>query len=106
VHRVVGMSGMYDIRGMTRGVTNDLVYQCNPAEFIPNEWQADRLQALQRMDIIMAVGRGDPALEDNRAMSGILWGKGIGNALREWDGHAHDWPWWEDMIVRYVGGHD
>jgi esterase/lipase superfamily enzyme len=35
-----------------------------------------------------------------------LWGKGIGNALRIWDGHAHDWPHWEDMVRTYIGGHD
>jgi len=26
--------------------------------------------------------------------------------LRIWDGWAHDWPWWRDMIRTYVGGHD
>ena len=33
-------------------------------------------------------------------------GKGIGNALRIWNGHAHDWPIWEKMIRLYIGGHD
>ena len=32
--------------------------------------------------------------------------KGIGNALRLWDGWAHDWPWWHQMIRLYMGGHD
>ena len=34
----------------------------------------------------------------------ILWDKGIGNALRVWDGHAHDWPFWEKMIRTYMAG--
>jgi esterase/lipase superfamily enzyme len=34
-----------------------------------------------------------------------LWEKGVGNALRIWDGWAHDWPWWRDMIRTYAGGH-
>lgn len=106
VDRVIGMSGMYDIRGMTGGVTDDLVYQVNPPQFVANEWEPERLAALRRMDIILAVGEHDPAAADNRAFSGILWRQGIGNALRIWDGFAHDWPWWEQMIVRYVGGHD
>ena len=43
---------------------------------------------------------------NNREFSGVLWNKGIGNALREWDGWSHDWPYWENMIRAYVGGHD
>jgi len=82
------------------------VYKCNPAAFIPNEWQQERLDALRRQDIIIAIGRGDPSYAENEAFSGALWRKGIGNAFRIWDGHAHDWPWWERMIVKYVGGHD
>ena len=65
-----------------------------------------RLAAFQQQDIILAVGEHDPACENNREMSGILWGKGIGNALRIWDGWAHDWPYWEKMIRLYIGGHD
>ena len=44
--------------------------------------------------------------ENNRAFSAILWSKGIGNALRVWNGWAHDWPYWERMIRQYIGGHD
>jgi esterase/lipase superfamily enzyme len=58
------------------------------------------------MDIILAVGREDSALGNNQYFSGILWEKGIGNALRIWDGWAHDWPWWRQMIRIYIGGHD
>lgn len=106
VHRLIGMSGMYDIKSMTDNYSDDLVYQCNPFDFIVHEWQQERLNALRRQDIILAIGRDDPAHDDNQALSKRLWEKGIGNALRVWDGRAHDWPWWEQMIVTYVGGHD
>ena len=46
------------------------------------------------------------SIHNNREFSGVLWQKGIGNALREWDGWSHDWPYWENMIRAYVGGHD
>jgi esterase/lipase superfamily enzyme len=39
-------------------------------------------------------------------MSRVLWGKGIGNALREWDGWAHDWDYWRRMFTLYINGHD
>jgi esterase/lipase superfamily enzyme len=106
VNRIIGMSGMYDIGGMADDVQDDLVYQYNPHAFIGNEWEQHRLDALRRQDIIMAIGDGDPMVHENREFSGILWNKGIGHALRVWNGFAHDWPWWEKMIVRYVGGHD
>lgn len=105
-HRAIGMSGMYDIRGMTDGYSDGTVYACNPMEFMANEWDPARLEAFRRQDLILATGRGDPHYGENEALSAILWGKGIGNALRIWDGWCHDWPYWERMILKYVGGHD
>ena len=61
---------------------------------------------MRRIDIIMAIGRDDPSYRNNEEFSALLWSKGVGNALRVWDGGAHDWPYWEKMIRMYVGGHD
>jgi esterase/lipase superfamily enzyme len=106
VHRIIGMSGLYDIKGMTNGYSDHNVYACNPADFIRHEHEPGRLAALRRQDIILAVGRDDPNYRDNAEFSATLWGKGIGNALRTWDGWAHDWPYWERMIRLYLPGHD
>jgi esterase/lipase superfamily enzyme len=106
VQRIIGMSGTYDITGMTGGYSDANVYACNPFAFIPNEHDAARLAALRKQDIIIAIGSGDPHIEQNIDFSGLLWEKGIGNALRVWNGWAHDWPYWEEMILKYVGGHD
>lgn len=106
VNRILAMSGIYDISRFTNGYSDDNVYFNNPAAYIPNEHDPHRLSQLQRLDIIMAVGRDDRLVESARDLSGKLWGKGIGNALREWDGWAHDWPYWQRMLVLYVGGHD
>ena len=106
MNRIIGMSGTYDIRRLTGGCSDHHVYACNPVEFLAQEHEPWRLRALQRQDIVLAVGRTDPAYPDNEALSAVLWGKGIGNALRIWDGWAHDWPYWERMIRLYIGGHD
>lgn len=106
VHRIVAMSGPTDMSGWFGGAHSWATHAVNPAAFMRHEHDPARLAAFRRQDIILAVGRDDPFAVDNRAFSGMLWGKGIGNALREWDGHAHDWPWWERMIRLYVGGHD
>ena len=106
VDRVIGLSGMYDIREMTEGYSDPNVYHYNPAAFIPGENDPDRLRALQHVQIIMAIGRDDPMRWSNDDFSGKLWSKGIWHALRIWDGWAHDWPYWREMIRVYVNGPD
>ncbi len=106
VCRVVSMSGLCDIRMFTGGHGGGDIYFTNPADFVAHEHDHRRLEAMRRMDIILAVGNGDRLVHQNRALSGALWGKGVGNALREWDGFAHDWPVWHRMINLYVGGRD
>jgi esterase/lipase superfamily enzyme len=106
VGRTVGMSGLYDIREQTGGYSDELVYAFNPPDFVMGEHDPGRLEALRRLDIVLAIGRDDPMRGNNDYFSGRLWSKGIGNALRLWDGWAHDWPYWQQMIRAYIGGHD
>jgi esterase/lipase superfamily enzyme len=106
VRRIVALSGLYDIRRFTGGYSDDNVYFNNPMQYIPNEHEAHRLDLLRTLDIVMATGREDNLMQSARDLSGALWGKGIGNALREWDGWAHDWLYWQKMIQLYVNGHD
>ena len=106
VNRVLSMSGLTDIKMFLGGYHNETIYFQNPVDFIPNEHDGWRIDRLREQDIVLAVGNGDRLLHQNRELSGKLWGKGIGNALREWDGFAHDWPVWYDMVNRYIGGHD
>lgn len=106
VNRIISMSGLCDIRRFCRGYHDELVYYHNPIEFLANEHEGWRLDALRRQDVILAVGKDDGLLHQNRQLSGVLWNKGIGNALREWDGFSHDWPYWQKMITLYIGGHD
>jgi esterase/lipase superfamily enzyme len=104
VNRVIGLSGLYDIKRLTDGYTDDNVYYNDPSHFILNEHDPWRLDALRRMNIILTIGKDDPSRANNEHLSSALWQKGIGNALRLWDGWAHDWPWWREMIVRYIDG--
>lgn len=106
VDRIIAMSGLFDIRRFTGGYSDLTVYHQNPAEFIAHEHDSYRLDQLRHIDIIMATGREDQLLNSARDFSGILWGKGIGNALREWDGWSHDWPYWQKMMQAYINGHD
>ncbi|MEO7457915.1 MAG: alpha/beta hydrolase-fold protein [Gemmatimonadaceae bacterium] len=106
VSRAIGLSGVYDIREVTNGETNEQVYPWNPAEFVMGEHDGERLAAMQRMDIILAIGRDDPLRGNSEYFSDRLFTKGIWNALRIWDGWSHDWPYWRQMIGTYIGGSD
>jgi esterase/lipase superfamily enzyme len=104
VSRTVALSGLYDIKRLTRGYSDDNVYYNDPSHFILHEHDSQRLDALRRIDIILAVGRDDPNIDNNRFLSQALWDKGIANSLHVWDGWNHDWPWWRDMIRMYIAG--
>ncbi len=106
VGRVLTMSGVYDIKRFTDGFHNEMIYFHNPVDYLPNEHDPWRLAQLRRMDIILSIGRDDPNRGNVEYFSGQLWNKGIGNALRLWDGWSHDWPYWQKMILAYIGGHD
>jgi len=104
VGRAIGLSGLYDIREQTDGYSDPTVYAYNPADFVLQEHEPWRLEALRRQEIVLAIGRDDPMRGNNEYFSGRLWAKNIWHALRIWDGWAHDWPWWREMVVRYVDG--
>lgn len=106
VGRLVGLSGTYDIRRLTGGYSDQNTYQVNPIAFMAHEHDPARLEAFRRQDLIFVIGRDDPMYPNNAEFSGLLWSKGIGNALRVWDGWAHDWPYWENMVRLYLRGHD
>ena len=106
VSRAIGLSGVYDIREVTDGYTDQYVYPYNPAEFILNETDPDRLAAMHRLDIVLAIGQDDSLRGNSEYFSGRLWSTGIWHALRIWDGWAHDWPYWRQMIRTYINGSD
>ncbi len=105
VRRVVAMSGLYDLRRFF-GVYTQGLYFHNPVDFVPNLSDAWTLDRLREIDFIFVTGRDDPAAWSNELLSRQLWDKGVGNALRLWDGWCHDWPYWMQMINQYIGGHN
>lgn len=106
VGRTIGMSGIYDVERWTDGYYDENIYANSPCDFIPNEHDWARLEALRNLDTILVAGRDDSLRYSSERLSKALWDKGIGNALRLWDGWAHDWQYWEQMLLAYIGGHD
>ena len=105
VNRLLCLHGLYDLRRFFSHYT-EAVYFHNPVDFLQNlddDWSLDRLR---EADIILVTSQHDPSLGSNEQLSRILWNKGVGNALRVWDGWTHEWPFWHQMINMYIGGHD
>jgi esterase/lipase superfamily enzyme len=106
IRRTIGLSGIYDLRNFVDGYYDDNIYFNNPVDFTAHLHAPDQIEALRRQDIIIVTGQDDANRGSSERLSANLWRHGVGNALRIWDGWAHDWPWWRDQIRMYIGGHD
>jgi esterase/lipase superfamily enzyme len=104
--RTLAFSGKYDMSSFFGGYYDNNIYFNTPSHFIPQMNDPARLEQLRRLNIIIAVGKDDPNIENNRALSAALWNKNIWHAYREWDGWSHDWPYWQQMIRLYIQGND
>lgn len=105
-NRVLGFAGYYDMRRFLDGYYDEEVYYHNPVQLVQGLQPGQLLDDIRRLDIIMAIGRDDSAAATNTALSEALWSKNIWHAMRWWDGWAHDWPFWSQMITMYVNGAD
>jgi esterase/lipase superfamily enzyme len=106
VDRVVGLSGYYDATRFLGPESGEAAYFVNPMAFVDGIRDERQRALIQRLDLILAVGRDDASYANNMAFSGLLWGQGIWHALRVWDGWSHDWPYWREMVLHYIGGPD
>jgi esterase/lipase superfamily enzyme len=102
--RLIGLSGVYDTAVWVDGYYDDDLYFVNPMDFMRNVHDPNQLEQLRALDIIIAIGREDEHFGHNAEFSQVLWDKGIWHAFRAWDGWAHDWPYWHEMIQLYIGG--
>ncbi len=104
--RALGMSGIYDIRSWVHGYSDENIYYNNPIDYVKNANDPHHLHRLRQVELILAVGEQDPNFGHNRYFSELLWQKNVWHAFRVWDGWSHDWPWWRQMVQRYLGGAD
>ena len=104
-HRVIAMSGTYDLRRFLGGEWNDDFYYSSPLHFLPDLREAEHLDQLRRCFILLATGEGrweDPG--ESWRMAEVLGAKGVPNRVDAWgsDWH-HDWPTWRQMLPKYLG---
>jgi esterase/lipase superfamily enzyme len=99
----IGLSGAYDTKKFLNGYHDDNVFYTNLVEFLPGLNDEAYLGPMRAQHPkVIATGADDANVEDSRRVGGLLRAKGIDVALDIWPGWAHDWPYWKDMMRRYL----
>ncbi|HUQ41748.1 MAG TPA: alpha/beta fold hydrolase [Candidatus Limnocylindrales bacterium] len=102
VRKVIGLSGAYDLSRWLDGKREGDAYFANPIAFLPNLTDDRYLGPLRATEFVIATGRDDRNVEDSRRVATILQEKGVPASLHVWDGWAHDWPYWKEMVDAYL----
>ncbi|MFW0718757.1 esterase family protein [Pedobacter sp. N23S346] len=107
--KTVGISGRYDLtqcqppfHDLLNGFRDDLVYYNMPEQYLTNLNDANVINQIKNMEIIIAVGETDPFLESNKYISKVLSEKGIANNFYTWDSDAHRPHYWRKMAPLYI----
>jgi len=99
----LGMSGAYSTSHWLDGYVDDEVYFNDPLMFVPNLHEERYLAPMRDWPIkAIITGRDDQNSGESIRLGEALRQKGVSVDLQVWDGWAHDWPYWKDMLRRYV----
>jgi len=99
----IAWSGAYDTSPWLDGYYDDSTYFTNLFAFLPGLTDEAYLGPLRAQHPkVIATGDQDPNVEDSRRLAGLLRDKGVQVGLEIWPGWAHDWPYWKDMMRRYL----
>ena len=110
--RTVGMSGPYDMAQMSEpydtfrwifDYNDDDIKECNPVPYVKTAGD-QQIEKIKKMDIIFAIGETDPLLRGNQMFDEALNERNVPHSFRVWGGFAHDWPYWHEMVLHYIGG--
>ena len=99
----VGMSGVYDNSRWLDGYHDQETYLTNPLAFAPGLQEERDLGPLRAMaPKVIVTGREDPNVKDSVRLAEALRTRGVDVRLDLWEGWAHDWPYWREMMRAYL----
>ncbi|NCD70254.1 esterase family protein [Mucilaginibacter agri] len=108
-NKLVCMSGRYDLtrsvqyfRDLFNGYHNQDIYFNMPRQFMANMEDQCMLDAIRRLDMLIAIGETDPFMPDNYDFSEALGWKGINHKFYTWQGYAHSPKSWRKMAPLYL----
>jgi len=101
-------SGRYDLtidiehfRDLLSGWRDEALFYHTPTRYLPS-LRGWRLKALRQMDIVLAIGREDPFLQNNHRLCDVLTSLQVPHQLHEWAGRAHSARYWRAMVPLYL----
>lgn len=105
----IGMSGVYDLRGVGWGDTGEAFHYANPADSVEGLVDGPHLDWLRsRLSLLLLAGQGEwedatGALASTRHLADLARARGLRVELDVW-GHdvPHDWPSWAAMIAHHL----
>ena len=98
VKKAIGLSGAYDTSTWLDRKREGEAYFLNPLAFLPYLEDERYLAPLRQTEIVIATGHDDRNADESRRLAAILQEKGVPASLHIWDGWAHDWPYWKEMV--------
>jgi esterase/lipase superfamily enzyme len=107
--KVVALSGRYDLTrpvgpfpDLFNGYYDEDIYFHMPNHFLSQLSDWDQLEAIRRMEVVVAVGETDPFRESSEQLSQRLWEKGVWHTFALWEGEAHKARHWRQMVRLYL----
>jgi len=97
------MSAPYNIFDWIHHYSDDDVLQSNPVQLVKSLSRA-QIEKLAGVEMIFPIGQTDPLYEGSRLLADAMKEKQLPHAFITWDGFAHDWPYWKQMISLYLDG--
>jgi esterase/lipase superfamily enzyme len=105
VKRCYALSGVYDMKRFMDGMYDENFYFNNPVDYMANMDDAWTRGHLRSCEIHLATGHGP--WEDKGPtyrLAETLRHKGIPHFLDDWGARGgHDWPYWKQQMVEYLG---
>ena len=98
VNKAVCLSGAYDMTTWLDGYHEGDGYYVDPLAFLPGLADERYLAPMRQTEFVIATGEQDRNVNDSRRLAALLQQKGVPADLHLWDGWAHDWPFWKEMV--------
>ncbi len=104
VHKVVALSGRYNMHGYLGDYHDDNLYYNSPFDYIGGLQSGEYKDQLGQQEIYLYTGLSDLAvcLNETRQLHELLNSKGVSNYLSVWDSFEHDWPDWKRQIREHI----
>jgi esterase/lipase superfamily enzyme len=99
----IALSGAFDTTPWLDGYSDPDTYFTNMTAFLPGLSDEAYLAPLRAMKpMVIATGADDPNAADSIKVASMMRDIGVDVKLDIWPGWSHDWPYWKEMMRRYL----